>query len=123
MNSEELIAHVREECIDALVERYAELFTNFPIEQFQDPGMHRLASEWKAADAATQSTMKQLIRLGSQNTAAVLLAFFDDASGYRKPELSLLGKSFDGSTCDLGQDLLDTFWAQEEIHGRVNVKS
>lgn len=122
MNSEKFVSYVRRECVDSLVDRYVKMFTELALDQFTDAGMRFLAASWKAADPDERDAIQRFIRLGSQNTAATLLALLDNASGGLDTEVSLLAHNADGTSVDLGQDLLDTFWAQEERDRQVNRK-
>jgi len=62
-----------------------------------DPGMRELAEMWKAASPEVQSKLKNFIRLGSQNTAAMILAMLDEDNGHAELNLPLLARQSDGS--------------------------
>ena len=60
------------------------------------------------------------MRLGSQNTAAKILALMDEDFGIGDHELTLSARGPDGTKEGLSRDLLNSFWAQEQSAGRVN---
>ncbi len=96
------------------------MFTNMAITSATDPGMRELAQVWKSASPELQTTLRSYIRLGSQNTAAMILAMLDEDLGHTELSLPLLARQPDGSLRSVSQDLLSHFWAQEEDAGRVN---
>ncbi len=120
MNTEEFVFLVRSKCVDELVDGYAEMFNTMAITRATDPGMRELAELWKVASPELQTKLKQFIRLGSQNTAARVLALLDEDLGYAKLNLPLMAIQSDGSLRSVSQDLLSHFWSQEEDAGRVN---
>jgi hypothetical protein len=120
MNTEDLVTHVRQHCVDQLVDGYAEMFTSMTITNATDPGVRELAEAWKSASPELQSTMKGFIRLGSQNTAATVLALLDEDVGHAELNLPLMARQPDGTLRNVSRDLLSHFWSQEENAGRVN---
>ncbi len=120
MNTEEFVSLVRAQCVDELVDGYAEMFNTMEITRATDPGMRELAELWKVASPELQTKLKQFIRLGSQNTAARVLALLDEDLGHAKLNLPLMAIQSDGSLRSVSQDLLSHFWSQEEDAGRVN---
>lgn len=119
MNTAEFVAQVRASCVDALVERYAEMFREMDVTRFTDPDMQQLRNAWQAASPSVQAAFKGFLHLGSQNTAASILALMDESCGLAGVELSLVATLADGSTHSLSRDLLDSFWEQEESAGRI----
>ncbi len=120
MNTEDLVGYVRSNCIDQLVDRYAQMFSETSGQEFSDLGMQQLATAWKAASAEERDTLKRFMRLASQNTAAKILSLFDEDGGTFGVQMALSEKAPDGSCRNLGRDLLSTFWEQEALAGRVN---
>jgi hypothetical protein len=120
MNTEEFASLVRGQCVDELVDVYAEMLSTMAITRATDPGMRELAELWKAASPEMQAKLKQFIRLGSQNTAAKVLALLDEDLGHPELNLPLMAIQSDGSLRSVSRDLLSHFWSQEEDAGRVN---
>ncbi len=120
MNTTDFVSVVRSSCVDELVDSYAQLFSETPIEKFADADMCELASAWRAASPELRQNMKAFMRLGSQNTAAKILALMDEDFGIGDHELTLSARGSDGTKEGLSRDLLNSFWAQEQSAGRVN---
>jgi hypothetical protein len=123
MNVEDFVATVRAEHVDALVRVYEQMFTETPLIRVTDGGMRELTEYWQSTDSPTRAILASFLRLGSQASVASLLAVLDNTSSVFTEEFSLLAKSSDGVVSNLSEDLLDTFWAQEEAAGHVNRKT
>ena len=120
MRIEDFVATLRAECMDALVAYYITLFSETPSDQHSDDDMHRLGRFWNSADPETRAMIGGFMRLSSQNTLASVLAVLDNTSSPFQEAFHLVSTSSSGVETELSQDLLDEFWAQEEVDGRVN---
>ena len=120
MKVEEFVATVRAEHVDAVARMYEQMFTATPLTRVTDGGMLELAEYWQSTDNPTRAILSSFLRLGSQASVASLLAVLDNTSSVFAEKFSLLAKSSDGVISNLSEDLLDTFWAQEEEAGHVN---
>lgn len=120
MKADEFVAALRSEAVDGLMEMYAQMFSNTPIENVTDAGFQELIAFWLFVDEPTRGILKKFIRLGSQNTLSSVLAVLDNTSSQFAEAFSLTAKSSDGRITDLSKDLLDEFWSQEETAGNAN---
>jgi hypothetical protein len=120
MQVEDFVAALRAQHVDALVDHYVRAFSASPARKVTDAGMRELREFWASSDDATRAVLAKFIRLGSQNTLSSVLAVLDNTSSQFAEKFLLTAKSPDGGTAQLSEDLLDTFWAQEEAAGHVN---
>jgi hypothetical protein len=115
----EFVALLRSEYVDGIGNVYAEMFSR-PLGQFTDLDMLEMARFWQAANPDTQRMLSKFMRLGSQASVASVLAVLDNTSSDFPETFSLEAHASEGTITHLSEDLLDTFWAQEEEAGHVN---
>mgnify|MGYP000585216759 CR=1 FL=1 len=122
MEIESFVREIRKEYIDDLTEGYANVLDTTDISKYSDKKMLALASLWLSSSNEAREVLKQFIRLGAQNSIASLFGLIDNVSSIEgfDGDLSLVGEYSNGIKQELGGDLLDTFWEQEELDGEVN---
>jgi hypothetical protein len=122
MQPSEFVALLRSQYVDGIQRVYGEMFAQ-PLERFSDDDMLEMARFWQGANPEVQSMLAKFMRLGSQASVASILAVLDNTASDFNAEFSLTAQSPDGTRTELSQDLLDTFWEQEQGAGRVGHKA
>jgi hypothetical protein len=122
MNVQDFVAALRERHIDDLLEGYADILDGGSPESMKDADFRELAQFWQSCDETSRPLLRRLMRLASQNTLASVLAVLDNTSSEFEERFALAATSPEGEVVDLSEDLLDTFWEQEEADGQVNAR-
>lgn len=119
MNVQDFVSELRKQQVDGLVDNYARLL-GLPPEKMKDPEFRELAQFWQSFDEPSRVFLRRLMRLASQNTLASILGVLDNTSSDLQYRFALSATTSSGIVEDLSEDLLNTFWAQEEAAGKVN---
>jgi hypothetical protein len=112
MNPEEFVKYVRTEHVERLVDEYEEIFLKTPLEEYSDPSMKIIAQLWQTSETEIQTALRNVLKLGAQNSIASFLGQLDNVSLPLGQEKELILREDNGEI--LSGDLLDIFWEQEE---------